>query len=132
MAIHINELNIDNSLIAGDSLLPNSIAIGHGIKTRNSYKEISFYSFATKYCSYHNPEGFPEYDSRIEHALLHFNQQTKALGVTKKHLKHYARFKECLREFQIYYRLDEFTLTQIAQYLKQSGKYKEHKNYEEV
>ncbi|HHF1395127.1 TPA: hypothetical protein ACPI39_000797, partial [Haemophilus influenzae] len=37
-------------------------------------KEKYFYSFATKYCSHHNPIAFPIYDSYVEQVLLYFNK----------------------------------------------------------
>ena len=35
-------------------------------------KEINYYSFATKYCSFHKPEIYPIYDSFIEKILMNF------------------------------------------------------------
>lgn len=50
-------------------------------------KEKYFYSFATKYCSHHNPIAFPIYDSYVEQVLLYFNKLDKFSAFKRKDLK---------------------------------------------
>ncbi|HBO39045.1 MAG TPA: hypothetical protein DD638_10320, partial [Pasteurellaceae bacterium] len=57
VAKHIVGLDIDLRLENWDQALVNDIAV---VKV-NGQKAINFYSFATKYCSYHFPEGYPSY-----------------------------------------------------------------------
>ena len=54
MAEHIQYLNIDIQLKRGDPTLVNRIASGHGIVSSRTNRELNFYSFATKYCNWHN------------------------------------------------------------------------------
>ncbi|HHV6305289.1 TPA: hypothetical protein ACUL54_001872, partial [Haemophilus influenzae] len=56
-------------------------------------KEKYFYSFATKYCSHHNPIAFPIYDSYVEQVLLYFNKVDKFSALKRKDLKNYRKFK---------------------------------------
>ena len=54
MAKHIQQLQIDRDLKKGSPSVVSKIATGHGIKTKKNNKELNFYSFATKYCNWHN------------------------------------------------------------------------------
>ncbi|UTW70364.1 hypothetical protein KHA80_07545 [Anaerobacillus sp. HL2] len=38
-------------------------------------KKKNFYSFATKYCSHHNPLDYPIYDSYVDEVLRHFRNR---------------------------------------------------------
>jgi hypothetical protein len=62
MVRHIQRLDIDSRLKQGDPVLVNEISSGHGIISKKNNKEINFYSFATKYCNWHNrkhPSNYP-------------------------------------------------------------------------
>lgn len=64
----IISLNIDNRLAAGDMGLVMDIGyteLNNGAPHR--------YSFATKYCSHHNAQAFPIYDSCVDKILKYFN-----------------------------------------------------------
>ena len=52
MAKHIQKLGIDNALKVGEPFVVNRIAVGHGIRSSKTNKELNFYSFATKYCNF--------------------------------------------------------------------------------
>ena len=81
-----------------------------------------FYSFATKYCSHHNPIAFPIYDSYVEKVLVYFNKVDKFSSFKMKDLKDYRKFKGILLDFQRYYKLDRFNLKEIDRYLWLLGK----------
>ena len=81
-----------------------------------------FYSFATKYCSHHNPIAFPIYDSYVEKVLLYFNKVDKFSPFKKEDLKNYRKFKGILLNFQRYYKLEGFNLKEIDRYLWLLGK----------
>ena len=66
--IHRNGRQLDHLLAAGD---PRAVALvrwGHRIKKRRG-SEFGFYSFATKYCHWHQPDQYPMYDSYVVVAL---------------------------------------------------------------
>lgn len=81
-----------------------------------------FYSFATKYCSHHNPISFPIYDSYVEKILVYFNKVDKFSSFKRKDLKDYRKFKGILLDFQRYYKLERFNLKEIDRYLWLLGK----------
>lgn len=117
VAKHIRSLNIDERLKKHDESLVNDIA-----NIEISGKKITFYSFATKYCSHHDPVNFPIYDSYVEKILVHFNKKDNFSKFTKKDLKDYAKFKKVLIDFKKYYGIDEYNLKDIDRYIWQLGK----------
>ena len=119
VAKHIHSLHIDKRLQGGDvSLVPEMQRVVVGGKEKN------FYSFSTKYCSHHNPDAFPMYDSYVDKMLIYFRdrEDTKFASFANKELKDYTRFKAVLERFREYFGLQEFTLKQIDKYLWQLGK----------
>ena len=85
-------------------------------------KEKNFYSFATKYCSHHNPIEYPIYDGYVEKILLHFYKQDNFSNFKKDDLKDYKKFKQTLLDFKKYYDIDEYNLKDIDRYIWQLGK----------
>ena len=65
VAKHILSLGIDARLKAGDVTLVNDIK-----QIAINGTERNFYSFASKYCSHHNPLDYPIYDSYVDVVLL--------------------------------------------------------------
>src|SRR5580658_4054259 len=62
---------IDSALADGSPEIIEKIA-----KVAIHGKQYNLYSFATKYCSRHNPAAYPVYDLRIEHALCELQKQS--------------------------------------------------------
>ena len=117
VAKHIFNLHIDSRLMVGDPILVNDIkTVSIGNATKN------FYSFATKYCSHHNPKEYPIYDSYVDEVLRYFECVDKFSTFSSSDLKNYVRFKEILIDFKRFYGLDNYSLKQIDQYLWQIGK----------
>ena len=118
VAKHIlNIKDLDERLKSGDISLVNELG-----KMEISGKKKSFYSFATKYCSHHNPIDFPIYDSYVEKILLYFNEIDKFSSFRRPDLKDYRKFKGVLLDFQRYYKLERFNLKEIDRYLWLLGK----------
>jgi hypothetical protein len=74
VALHIVSLDIDESLRIGD----------HGVVNRMAWVKIGRagaeevrcnYSFATKYCWWHNHSAFPIWDSRVDQAIWLYRKQ---------------------------------------------------------
>ena len=129
VAKHIHTLNIDYRIASGDEQLVNDIALGHGITSKKSGREIQLYSFATKYCSHHNPVDFPIYDSYVEKLLLYYRDRDCYYDFTSTDLRDYHVFKSAILAFRATYSLERFSLKQIDQYLWQLGKEKFPKRY---
>ena len=124
VAKHICALDIDARLKAGDVTLVGDIqyvTIGETLK--------NFYSFATKYCSHHNPIDYPIYDSYVDEVLRYFRKRDGFSDFQDVDLKDYAKFKNILIEFRAFYGLEKHKLKQIDQYVWQLGKEYFPKNY---
>ena len=117
VAEHILSLTIDERLKQGDVTLVNEIqnVTINGVTRK-------FYSFSTKYCSHHNPNEYPIYDSYVEKVLKYFRKTDKFSKFKNADLKDYQKFKNIIIAFIEYYDLEEFNLKEIDQYLWQLGK----------
>ena len=117
VAEHIKALDIDMRLKAGDESLVDDIRT-----VEFNGKKKSLYSFASKYCSHHNPDAYPIYDSYVDEVLRYFRNTDCFTSFRTEELKDYKRFKEILMAFQTYYGLEQFSLKEIDKYLWQFGK----------
>lgn len=117
VAMHILSLHIDDRLIAGDLSLVEEIQ-----RVDIQGKLRRFYSFATKYCSHHQPEIYPIYDSYVDRVLCHFRDTERFAVFTKADLKVYQRFVDVLNSFQQYYGLGGYSIKELDRYLWQVGK----------
>lgn len=115
VAKHILSLNIDDRLQKGDPTLVNDIA---KVTILDKY----FYSFASKYCSHHNPKEYPIYDSYVVRVLKYFKKEDKKLNFNNDDLKKYEKFKNILIDFQKQYHIEEYDLKDLDRYLWQLGK----------
>ena len=109
--------DLDKRLKAGDIKLVRELG---NVKIGDNKRY--FYSFATKYCSHHNPIAFPIYDSYVEKVLVYFNKVDEFSSFKIKDLKDYRTFKGILLDFQRYYKLERFNLKEIDRYLWLLGK----------
>lgn len=82
----------------------------------------NFYSFATKYCSHHQPEKYAIYDSYVEKVLKYFRNMDHFSLFSDGELKSYEIFNRVLHDFQRYYHLEAYTLKQLDRYLWLFGK----------
>lgn len=124
VAKHICTLDIDERLKVGDVTLAGDIqyvTIGG--------TEKNFYSFASKYCSHHNPLDYPIYDSYVDEVLRYFRNCNSFSDFQDADLKDYVKFKDILIDFRAFYSLDKYNLKQIDQYVWQLGKDYFPKNY---
>jgi hypothetical protein len=75
------------------------------------------YSFASKYCSWHNPCEFPIYDSRVDNYLWNLHKQTPHLAFQHEDLWDYPRFAAIMRRFREHFELHEFSFKEIDKFL---------------
>ncbi|WP_165176688.1 hypothetical protein [Desulfovibrio sp. ZJ369] len=117
MSFGIKRLDIDEYL--------NKTDLGIVEKIANSYikagKHIYCYSFATKYCSFHN-NGYPLYDSIIDKMLCLYNEKDNFSNFRKYDLKNYLTFVRVLNDFITYYTLGDISYKDLDKYLWQYGK----------
>ena len=117
VACHILELNIDDRLKTGDLTIVNEIA-----NNTISGKNKNFYSFASKYCSHHDQDVYPIYDSYVDQMLRYFRNTDKFYKFRNDDLKNYVKFKDILLRFKDFYKLENYSLKDIDKYLWQAGK----------
>ena len=114
VAQHILSLHIDERLEKHDLSLVDDIAdVDELGKT--------FYSFATKYCSHHQPEYYAIYDNYVEKVLVSLNNRDHFASF--KNLKIYDTYMRVIKAFQQRYGLMQYTIKQLDQYLWQLGKW---------
>jgi len=129
MARHIQGLDIDSRLKQGDPLLVNEISSGHGIISKKNNKEINFYSFATKYCNWHNRDKYALYDSFVNKVLIAYKRRDNFSAFIETDLRNFTKFQEVVRDFQQFYNLTDHDLKQIDKFLWIYGKEKFPTNY---
>ena len=129
MAKHIQDLNIDDCLKQGDPHIVNKISLGHGIISKKNNKEINFYSFATKYCNWHNRDNYAIYDSFVKKVLMAYKLRDNFSDFVETDLKDFIKFKTVVLDFKQYYKLTEHDLKQIDKFLWIYGKEKFPANY---
>ncbi len=117
MARHIYALNIDPHLRAHSTEIVDRIAhVTLGGKPRHVY------SFATKYCSWHDQANYPIYDSFVERVLLAYKAQDAFHDFTKLDLRDYAKYKQTLEAFRSFYSLTNYSFKELDKALWLHGK----------
>ena len=118
VAQHILSLKIDERLEDGDLSLVDEIS-----HVEVNGKVHTFYSFATKYCSHHNPERYAIYDSYVEKVLVSMNSRDHFMKFKQEELKDYETYMSVVDAFKKRYGLTQYNIKQLDQYLWQLGKW---------
>ncbi len=111
--------DIDRRLISGDLTIVNEITYNGATK--------KIYSFATKYCSFHNPKVYPIYDSAVDKMLWNFQKMGKMKSFKHKDLNEHSEnryeiFCDIIADFINTYNLGDLSIKQVDQYLWITGK----------
>jgi hypothetical protein len=122
MAKHIQKINIDQDLKKGNPDVVKKIAIGHSIKSTKSKKKLNFYSFATKYCNWHNQSDYAIYDSFVKKILLAYKKRDKFSDFKEADLKDFIKFKKIISDFKDFYQITKYDLKKIDKFLWIYGK----------
>jgi hypothetical protein len=118
--IHRNAQDIDSALAAGSPQIVDKIArVTIGV----SGKERRNLSFATKYCSWHNPESYPIWDSRVDKYLWALQKQDHFAPFFKANadLWDYPKFREVIIAFRNFYGLGSSTFKETDKFLWSEG-----------
>ena len=117
VAQHIcrNAKKIDSALAAGSPEIVETIA---WVSVSNK-KDRNNFSFATKYCSWHNPEAYPIYDSNVQRYFEHLQKQIAFSGGFNVSAAHwtYAEFRGAMNDIRERYDLGAFTFKEIDKFL---------------
>ncbi len=118
VARHIHEQaeEIDAALAAGSPEIVHKIAT---VTISTSGKVRDNYSFATKYCSWHNQAAYPIWDSRVHKYLWALQKQDpKCLPrFQNSDLWNYSKFLRLMSTFRDSFRLGEFSFKEIDKFL---------------
>ena len=85
-------------------------------------KQRNNYSFATKYCNFHNTDAYPIYDSYVVKILTAYKKQDAFGEFREPELKDYSRFKQVLDQYKHFYGLREISLKKLDIFLWGYGK----------
>ena len=114
---HIVTLGIDSDLKRGDDGVVNRLAKTAVPDKRTFY----YYSFATKYCSWHNPNAYPIFDSRVYGYLCHLVNHRCLDRFKENDLWDYPKFKKVIEEFRERNGITDFTFKEIDKFLYHQG-----------
>ncbi len=93
---------LDKLLVEGNNHAVDQIRLGHNIRNKKSNKEYNFYSFATKYCSFHNKKNFVIYDDILSKLLYEINKFVNIDDKLKKvYFRDYDYYKNFITELLI-------------------------------
>jgi hypothetical protein len=113
--IHRNGTEIDSSLAIGSPEVVDKIA---KVTISKSGKERNNFSFATKYCSWHNPESYPIFDTQVDRYLWSLQKQAHfAEFFIKNEFWDYSEFRKVMIAFRTVYGLESFTFKDIDKFL---------------
>lgn len=79
-------------------------------------------SFATKYCSWHQPDHFQILDSYVEGLLWEYQRKFRFGMFRKDELRRYHRFIEIVDEFRARFGLTEIGRKALDMFLRIEGK----------
>ena len=111
VARHICSLAIDADLKAGNPEIVDGIA-----KVQLSDRIHNFFSFASKYCNWHNPTAYPIYDGNVE-ACLWFYRRQDGFATFPRSGYGYPEFVRGVNAFRDFYGLTSFTYKQLDKFL---------------
>ena len=113
LAEHIVRLDLDPQLDQGVLA-----AVGR-IYTCDNLR--MYYSFATKFCSWHNPKAYPIYDRYADECLWAYKKQDGFAKFQHQNVGYYEEFVAIVSAFRTHYGLDRFTFREIDKFLWRSG-----------
>jgi len=123
MAKHIQKLSIDPELAKHSTEVVNRIA-DFSVPAKSIY----FFSFATKYCSWHDQDHYPILDSFVEKLIIAYRNRDQFATFEKDEIRDYTRFKEILESFRKHYGLTDFGFKKLDKFLWLYGKETFRKN----
>jgi len=118
MAENIYRQRIDEKLAQGEPEIVNQIAVvefSGGKKRRN-------YSFASKYCSWHNPDDYPIYDSFVENLIWKYQKLEKFSDFERNDLQDYPKYRKIIETFSRQYQLTGYGFKDLDKFLWLYGK----------
>jgi hypothetical protein len=113
LATYIAGLGIDPLLDQGSFVAVDRITICPPLRR--------YLSFASKFCSWHNPTAYSIYDGNARACLWAYQQRDKFGKFQQQDLLVYAKFCAAVVSFSSHYGLDSFNLKQLDKFLFRAG-----------
>jgi hypothetical protein len=111
LALHIHGIeNLDDKLDEGSLTVVDDIWRSEG--TRQQY-----FSFATKFCNWHNPDAYAIYDTYMWEALCAYRKAKSGFVFKDNECKNYACFHAVVTRFQSAYDLGDCSRKKIDKFL---------------
>jgi len=114
--IHSNHAQIDAALASGSPEMVDAIA-----RVKVHGKHYNFYSFATKFCSWHNPAAYPIYDAHVDHYLWNLQQHDRFASFLHPDLWNYPKFLQIMQAFRDAHKLSSYSFKEIDKFLYLEG-----------
>jgi hypothetical protein len=80
-----------------------------------------YFSFATKFCSWHNPIAYPIYDRNVDECLWAYRNQDHFAKFQRQNLRKYPVFYDTMIAFRDFYKLGSFTFRELDKFLWLEG-----------
>jgi hypothetical protein len=112
-ARHIAALGIDEAIDQGSPTAVELIFVCPGLR--------KYYSFATKFCSWHNSTAYPIYDHYVDECLWTYKKQDQFFEFHRQDLYEYDKFVRIVSIFRDHYGLASFSFRQIDKFLWRTG-----------
>ena len=113
LAHHIAGLGVDPLLAKGSPHAVDLIADCPGLRR--------YFSFATKFCSWHNPSAYPIYDRNVDECLWSYKKQDRFAKFHRQDLGYYEKVVETVTAFSSFYVLNSLTFKQLDKFLWRLG-----------
>jgi len=120
MARHIYELNIDDDLTGCSKVRLSLVSKIAHCKFKENIRVC--YSFATKYCNWHDPISFPIYDGIVDNVLWAYRKQGCLSRYKANDVQDYTFFKGVIDQLISCFNLSEFNYKQIDKFLWMYGR----------
>lgn len=120
VANHIASLNIDERLRQGDLSLVHDIGL---VQLKSEEKPHFLLSFASKYCSWHEPEQFQIFDSLVEGLLFKYQCQFSFASYQRDELHNYPQFIQVIDQFRSHFGLSSIGRKRLDNFLWYEAKY---------
>jgi hypothetical protein len=117
VADHIVSGKIDDLLDSGS---PEAVSKVAAIDVEGKHHRFN-YSFATKYCSWHRPDVYPIFDSRVNEYLWHLKKLGTIPIAKRNDLWDYPEFKKIVNEFRERFGLEGFSYKVTDKFLYREG-----------
>lgn len=109
--------NIDAELAEGSLNVVSKIApVTIKDKVRNNF------SFASKYCSWHNPEAYPIYDRNVDACLCAYKLQYRFADFSRQALCEYPAFFNVVCAFREHFSLTSLSFKELDKFLWVKGR----------